>query len=219
MCGRCSHAGLAGKTPAPSNCKPGPTNCWCARAPATGTRPSWNWGPRCAPQKPRCAQCPVAAVCLGKASPERYPAPRCASKKQSAVALVLQGPDKVHLEPRRGKVLGGLWGVPMAEGEGAHPKNNSYSPALVWLRPALLERCSTSLATASSALRSIRLGGQPTNNPKRGPSRGWTKILELCQRALALERQRQPHPLLGHLGIGSQRTHSPTRTGLAPAQA
>ncbi len=74
----------------------------------------------CTPQNPRCGACPIAAFCLGKASPERYPAPRERKQRRlELAALVLQGPGGVHLELRQGTVLGGLWGVPMEEGWGA----------------------------------------------------------------------------------------------------
>ena len=74
----------------------------------------------CIPKNPRCEVCPLADFCLGKTNPVRYPAPK--QRKQKAVevvALVLVGQNGVHLEPRSGKILGGLWGVPMEEGQGA----------------------------------------------------------------------------------------------------
>ncbi|WP_018467811.1 A/G-specific adenine glycosylase [Calidithermus timidus] len=76
----------------------------------------------CTPQKPACTSCPLARWCAGQASPERYPAPRARPQKAvEAVALVLQGPYGVLLEPRQGRSLGGLWGVPMAEGHSLEP--------------------------------------------------------------------------------------------------
>lgn len=74
----------------------------------------------CLPKNPRCSVCPVAWFCRGKAAPELYPtAKKRAQKRADAVALALVGPDGVHLERRGGRVLGGLWGFPMDEGEGA----------------------------------------------------------------------------------------------------
>ncbi|MDW8425193.1 MAG: A/G-specific adenine glycosylase [Meiothermus sp.] len=74
----------------------------------------------CTPQNPGCGGCPLAGFCRGKAHPERYPAPRRRQQKNLEVAaLVLQGPGGIFLEQRRGRVLGGLWGVPMEEGPGA----------------------------------------------------------------------------------------------------
>ncbi|MCX7782279.1 MAG: A/G-specific adenine glycosylase [Meiothermus sp.] len=74
----------------------------------------------CTPQNPGCGGCPVAQFCQGKTQPERYPAPQRRSQKGlEVVALVLQGPSGIHLELRQGRVLGGLWGVPMEEGAGA----------------------------------------------------------------------------------------------------
>ncbi|RIH82675.1 A/G-specific adenine glycosylase [Calidithermus roseus] len=76
----------------------------------------------CAPRKPACRSCPLARWCAGQASPERYPAPRARQQRATeAVALVLQGPYGVVLEPRQGRSLGGLWGVPMAEGRSLEP--------------------------------------------------------------------------------------------------
>lgn len=74
----------------------------------------------CLPKNPRCSVCPVARFCRGKAVPERYPtAKKRMQKRVDAAALALVGPDGVHLERRGGGVLGGLWGFPMDEGEGA----------------------------------------------------------------------------------------------------
>lgn len=76
----------------------------------------------CTPRKPACGSCPLARWCAGRANPERYPAPRSRRQKLvEAVALVLQGPHGVLLEPRQGRALGGLWGVPMAEGLALEP--------------------------------------------------------------------------------------------------
>jgi len=77
----------------------------------------------CTPKNPRCGGCPVAPFCQGKTSPERYPAAKQRLQKPvEVVALVLVGPGGVHLELREGRVLGGLWGFPMEEGEGALEK-------------------------------------------------------------------------------------------------
>ncbi|GIW25530.1 A/G-specific adenine glycosylase [Meiothermus sp.] len=95
--------------------------------PPDGSRPGdWNQALMelgatvCTPQSPSCGSCPVAQFCRGKNHPERYPAAK--KRKQASlevVALVLQGPSGIHLEPRQGRVLGGLWGIPMEEGAGA----------------------------------------------------------------------------------------------------
>lgn len=74
----------------------------------------------CAPRSPQCASCPVARFCEGKADPERYPASRVRRQRAvEAAALVLRGSSGYVLEKRDGQVLGGLWGFPLAEGEGA----------------------------------------------------------------------------------------------------
>lgn len=74
----------------------------------------------CLPKRPRCPDCPINAFCQGKAQPHLFPSPK--ARKQTSVevvALLLVGEGGVHLEPRAGSVLGGLWGVPMEEGEEA----------------------------------------------------------------------------------------------------
>ncbi len=77
----------------------------------------------CIPKNPRCGGCPVAQFCQGKTSPERYPAAKQRLQKPvEVVALVLVGPQGVHLELREGRILGGLWGFPMEEGAGALPR-------------------------------------------------------------------------------------------------
>lgn len=70
----------------------------------------------CTPKAPSCWRCPVAELCQGKASPQRYPAPKLRKQKAIAVvALVLISPNGVYLEERKGRILGGLWGFPMEE--------------------------------------------------------------------------------------------------------
>ncbi|GAB4305578.1 MAG: A/G-specific adenine glycosylase MutY [Candidatus Bipolaricaulota bacterium] len=74
----------------------------------------------CTPKHPSCATCPVAGFCRGWREAERYPAPRQrAQRRVEAVALVLRGEEGLVLEKRDGQSLGGLWGFPLAEGEGA----------------------------------------------------------------------------------------------------
>lgn len=76
----------------------------------------------CKPKKPACGSCPLARWCAGQTHPQRYPAPKARPQKAvEAVALVLHGPRGVLLEPRQGRSLGGLWGVPMAEGRSLEP--------------------------------------------------------------------------------------------------
>ncbi len=74
----------------------------------------------CTPKRPACATCPVARFCQGKGAAERYPLPRARRRTAvSATALVLKGAGGYVLERRDGRVLGGLWGFPLAEGKGA----------------------------------------------------------------------------------------------------
>ncbi|MCH2637335.1 MAG: A/G-specific adenine glycosylase [Candidatus Thalassarchaeum sp.] len=74
----------------------------------------------CTPRNPSCEQCPVSPECLAfhTGNPEQWPLRR--STKQThihATALVVSGEDGILLKARDGRVLGGLWGVPYAEGD------------------------------------------------------------------------------------------------------
>jgi A/G-specific adenine glycosylase len=73
----------------------------------------------CTARNPSCTVCPVARWCKGKSEPGKFPTPKARKQKSvELVALVLVGPGGVHLEPRTGRMLGGLWGVPMEEEPG-----------------------------------------------------------------------------------------------------
>ena len=74
----------------------------------------------CTPRNPDCDNCPLAASCLAArtTNPEEWPKRR--STKQThirATALVISGDNGILLEAREGRTLGGLWGVPYAEGD------------------------------------------------------------------------------------------------------
>ena len=76
----------------------------------------------CTPRNPDCDVCPLESTCLATNSsdPEQWPLRR--STKQAhidAVALVISGDEGYLLEARKGRTLGGLWGLPYAEGEAA----------------------------------------------------------------------------------------------------
>lgn len=69
----------------------------------------------CTPKNPDCPACPANEICLGKASPELYPAPRV--KKQVPVREVVievtkDAAGKFYLEARDAALLGGLYGFP-----------------------------------------------------------------------------------------------------------
>jgi len=71
----------------------------------------------CTPKSPRCPTCAAGSFCIGRRTPERYPAPRARHQRAvEAAALVLAGPTGYFLERRDGQALGGLWGFPLAEG-------------------------------------------------------------------------------------------------------
>ena len=74
----------------------------------------------CTPRAPACRACPAARWCRGRATPERYPAPKPRrARSVQAAALVLAGQRGYVLERRDGTSLGGLWGFPLAEGADA----------------------------------------------------------------------------------------------------
>ncbi|MEE2746938.1 MAG: A/G-specific adenine glycosylase [Candidatus Thermoplasmatota archaeon] len=73
----------------------------------------------CTPRNPNCGICPLSMDCLASKSPhpEEWPHRRSIKQKQvQATALVIAGENGIVLEPREGRTLGGLWGVPYAEG-------------------------------------------------------------------------------------------------------
>ncbi len=74
----------------------------------------------CTPRSPSCNQCPIEVNCLAAKSedPTQWPLRRSTKQKQiDAIALVIGGERGIKLEARKGRTLGGLWGVPYAEGE------------------------------------------------------------------------------------------------------
>ena len=107
--------------------EPDPKPAWLQRVAASWLEPArpgdWNQalmelGARvCTPRKPNCGACPLAAVCRGRAAPERYPAARKRSERnEERWALVLAARGGVLLERRSGRQLGGLWGLPTGPG-------------------------------------------------------------------------------------------------------
>ena len=76
----------------------------------------------CTPRNPECGICPLESTCMARRSsnPEQWPLRR--STKQAhvdATALIVSGDGGFLLEAREGRTLGGLWGLPYAEGEDA----------------------------------------------------------------------------------------------------
>jgi len=74
----------------------------------------------CTPRNPDCNDCPVNTDCLAGQTdnPEQWPLRRSTKQKQiTASVLVVSGPNGILLQEREGRTLGGLWGVPYAEGE------------------------------------------------------------------------------------------------------
>ena len=76
----------------------------------------------CTPRNPDCPNCPLESTCIATRSSNPMQWPLRRSTKQShvdATALVVSGDDGFLLETREGRTLGGLWGLPYAEGEDA----------------------------------------------------------------------------------------------------
>jgi A/G-specific adenine glycosylase len=76
----------------------------------------------CTPQNARCAACPLAACCRarreGRVHELPVPAPKKAPRAVSLVALLaFDRKRRVFLQRGEGTLFGGLWGVPMREGD------------------------------------------------------------------------------------------------------
>ncbi len=75
----------------------------------------------CTPRTPNCPACPLASFCaaLKSGDPAAYPAAKKRSpvKAVQAVALLIGDAQTAYLEQRAGALLGGLYGLPIEEGE------------------------------------------------------------------------------------------------------
>ncbi len=71
----------------------------------------------CRAKEPACAVCPLAARCLGKNTPVRYPDRRPRKKRpvRRRVYLVIRRGSEILMQKREGELLGGLWELPSAE--------------------------------------------------------------------------------------------------------
>jgi A/G-specific adenine glycosylase len=88
----------------------------------------------CLPRNPACGNCPLATVCAGRKTPQRYPASK--AKKTIPVrkrVLVIWQDEKgrIYLSRRDGPFLTGLYGFPeFAEGEPAMLENRRMNVPL-----------------------------------------------------------------------------------------
>jgi len=70
----------------------------------------------CTPKNPKCEECPLRSICLGKEEPTLYP-----TKKKRIVptreqnVMIYRYNEKLSLTQRKGKFLHGLWGFPSVE--------------------------------------------------------------------------------------------------------
>ncbi len=75
----------------------------------------------CTPKNPSCGQCPARSICIGKASPERYPAPKAKKAIPTREVIIQVRADtqgRLFLEKRSEALLGGLYGFPQDSGFG-----------------------------------------------------------------------------------------------------
>ena len=76
----------------------------------------------CTPRNPQCGDCPLQMDCQAALSghPTQWPEKRRTKQRLvEATALVIGDGTKLVLEERKGRTLGGLWGLPFAEGKEA----------------------------------------------------------------------------------------------------
>ena len=80
----------------------------------------------CTPKAPQCGLCPLSGTCTAflAGQPTAYPAPKVRPKVREvrAVALLIGSDQQAYLEQRGGTLLGGLWGLPLAEVQGGETK-------------------------------------------------------------------------------------------------
>lgn len=73
----------------------------------------------CTPKAPQCPRCPLQSHCAAYAQgqPAAYPAPkpRASVREVAGVALIVGNAGHAYLEQRQGTLLGGLYGLPVAE--------------------------------------------------------------------------------------------------------
>jgi A/G-specific adenine glycosylase len=90
----------------------------------------------CTPAKPRCGECPIAALCVARARGEQdeIPAPKTAAARSTvymACVVVRDGRGRVLLEKRPETGLwAGLWQPPTVESSGRRPTREAVGAAL-----------------------------------------------------------------------------------------
>lgn len=88
----------------------------------------------CTKRQPDCPSCPAQSICQGKQQPEAYPAKtvKKATPVRQAKLVVWQAENgKLHLAPREGRFLQGLYGFPeyLPNAEAAALHNRAYDLA------------------------------------------------------------------------------------------
>lgn len=67
----------------------------------------------CTKRAPRCAECPLAGICQGRAAPEEYPAPKARKQtpiRERVIVVYQDKTGKFYVRQRESRFLGGLWG-------------------------------------------------------------------------------------------------------------
>jgi len=74
----------------------------------------------CTPRSPRCGECPLAAICLGKSAPESYPqkkAKKTVPVRRRIIVAFTDAEGRYFLKRRETRFLGGLYGFMEYEAE------------------------------------------------------------------------------------------------------
>lgn len=86
----------------------------------------------CTPKNPACFDCPLAEICKGKDSPEKYPEPKAAKKEKvrNKIIIVFIDPQKrIFLTRREGRFLHGYYGFHEIENTNSNKTiTSNYKP-------------------------------------------------------------------------------------------
>lgn len=85
----------------------------------------------CTPEAPQCLLCPAAEICVGKAAPKAYPAPKkkkALPLREHKIVLFTDPHGAIFIRPREGKFLHGLWEFPQFDfaADTAYFENRAY---------------------------------------------------------------------------------------------
>lgn len=178
------------------------------------------------PQRPRCAECPLAAHCVARAKglEDRIPSPKAKAKLRTVEAhtLVVQRRGAVMLAPvPAGGLWAGLLAPPTVEAGTAKPGDDAQhaspeGPARAWRAVGLQPVGELRRVTSAAVVRFVVYTAESARNP-RGAR--WVKIDELGEHAvssahraviaLALKASRSPRER-------ARRSAPPRKAGSTP---